>query len=52
MSEFGERKPNVAADNRNQRISNELPGHAAEPNAMSRMEESSIIVFCALFYND
>jgi hypothetical protein len=24
----------------------------AEPNAMPRTEESSIIVFCTLFYND
>jgi hypothetical protein len=52
MSEFGERKPNVAAGNRNQRINHEFPGHVAEPNAMPRMEESSIIVFCALFHND
>jgi hypothetical protein len=51
MSEFGERKPNVAAGNRNQRISHELPGRAAGLNVMLRMEESSIIVFCALFHN-
>ncbi len=24
----------------------------AEPNAMPKTEESSIVVFCALFYND
>jgi hypothetical protein len=24
----------------------------AEPNAMPRTEESSIIIFCTLFYND
>ena len=24
----------------------------AEPNAMPRTEESSVVVFCALFYND
>jgi hypothetical protein len=51
MSKPVERKPNVAG-NRNQRIRHELPGHAAEANAMPRMGKSSIIVFCARFDNN